>query len=466
MIQQIENRDYQSFLASKRISAPVVGFDVPASELNPLMKPWQRVISRWSIRRGRAALFLDTGLGKTIQQLQAGDSVCKETGGNFLILSPLAVSRQTVLEAAKFGVTTPVNIASSGDFIQPGITVTNYEKLHKFDVSKFVGVALDEASILKSIDGKTRNLLIESFARTPYRFVYTATPSPNDLTEIGSYAEFLGIMSGAEMKAMFFTHDGGDTSKWRLRRHAEKDFFRWMATWSVMIRKPSDLGFNEPGYDLPPLNIHEHIVADDAIPAGHLFQIEAKTLQEQRESRRNTIPERVAIAAKLAKDDPSHWIIWCNLNDESKAASTSISDAIEITGSMKDSDKELQLIRFSDRQVRVIVTKPDIAGFGLNWQHCCNMAFLGLSHSYEQFYQAVRRSWRFGQTDPVNVHLIISDRDGEVLHSVQRKQAEADRMTSGMIEAMADFSRAEIASASRETTEYKPEGRMDLSLWR
>lgn len=458
-------RDYQSFLLSKQFTAPRTGFDILPSDLPAAMSAWQRIIARWSIRRGRAGIFLDTGLGKTFQQLVAGDAVCKQTGGNFLILCPLAVSRQTVLEAAKFGITTPVNIASCQDFSQPGITVTNYEKLHKFNPDSFIGVALDEGSILKSIDGKTRNSLIEGFQSVPFRFVYTATPSPNDLTEIGSYAEFLGIMSRAEMLAMFFTHDGRDTSKWRLRRHAEKDFFKWMSSWAVMLRKPSDLGFNDPGYDLPPIKFHEHIVTDNHIPKGYLFQMEAKTLGEQRESRRNTITERVGVCSDLVNNDPSHWIVWCNLNDESKSAKNAITGAVEITGSMRDHEKELALIQFSEQKSRVIVTKPDIAGFGLNWQHCHNMAFLGLSHSYEQFYQAVRRSYRFGQKKPVNVHLIISDRDGEVLNSIKRKQMESDRLTEGMVAEMAEFSRAEFVEASRTVTEYKPQKRMDLPSW-
>lgn len=374
------------------------------------------------------------------------------------------------MEASRFGITCPINVSAFGtpETLTPGITITNYEKLHKFDPADFVGVGLDEGSILKSLDGKTRNTLIESFQKTPYRYVFTATPSPNDLTEIGSYAEFLGIMSRSEMLAMFFTHDGGDTSKWRLRGHAEQEFFRWMATWAVMLRKPSDIGFNADGYDLPDLKIHENIVSDRHVPKGHLFQIEAKTLGEQRESRRNTIADRVKLLAEMVNADAatdSPWIVWCNMNAESEAATAAIPGAIEITGAMKDHDKEQKLIEFSEGKRRVIVTKPSIAGFGLNWQHCRNMAFLGLSHSYEEFYQAIRRCYRFGQRHPVNVHVIVSDRDGSVVHSIKRKQAEADRLTAGMVSAMAAFSRNEFRSATRETAEYKPTQKMDLSLW-
>jgi len=458
---------YADFLMQKQNQIEPVGFDVGTDNLNPLMMDWQRVIAKWSIRRGRAGIFLDTGLGKTLQQLVVADAVCKTTNGKFLLLTPLAVAHQTLSEARKFNIETPIRIVHSASEISTGINVVNYEKIHKFDADDFVGVGLDEGSILKSLDGKTRNTLIQMFRFTPYRFVFTATPSPNDLTEIGSYAEFLGIMSGSEMKAMYFTHDGGDTSKWRLRGHAEKEFFKWMATWAVMIRNPADIGYECNGYDLPEIKIHEHVIYDEVIPKGHLFQTDALTLGEQRQSRRVTIADRVAECAKIVerkKDVP--WIIWCNLNDESAAAAKSIPGAVEITGSMKESDKERCLIDFTEGRSRVIVTKPEIAGFGLNWQHCADMAFLGLSHSYEQFYQAVRRSWRFGQQNPVNVHLVISDRDGEVLASIQRKQRESERLSSGMIEAMAEFSKQEILSAKRETTAYKPSQKMEVSLWR
>lgn len=455
--------NYAAFLASKRLTAPTVGFEVDVGSLNQRMFPFQRDIVRWGIRRGRAGIFLDTGLGKTIAQLEIADHVCRQTGGRFLLLTPLAVSRQTLLEAGKFGIQTPVKVAAAQENVGDGITVTNYEKLHRFDPSEFVGVGLDEASILKSFDGKTRNSLIESFASTPYRYVYTATPSPNDTDELGNYAEFLGIMSLAEMRAMFFTHDGGDTSKWRLRGHGEKAFFKFMAQWAVMLRKPSDIGYSDEGYNLPPLNITHHEVESSSTPAGMLFITEARTLADQRAASRDTIEGRVETVANLSKgSDP--WVIWCNLNDESKAAAKAIGGT-EITGSQKESEKEIRLIDFAECRRRVLVTKPTIAGFGLNWQHCHNMAFVGLSHSYEQFYQAVRRCWRFGQQHPVNVHIVSSDRDGAILANIQRKQAESDRLTAGIVEAMAEHTREQIGGAERQRTEYNPTRKVRRALW-
>lgn len=464
--------DYQHFLASKRVRVPDVGFDVAESNLNPRLFTWQRQIVRWGLRRGRAGIFPDTGTGKTAMQLCVAEQICLREGKNFLLLAPLAVGRQTMLEAKKFGIRVPAVVCGSQESVPnavatgPHIVITNYEKLHKFDAAQFVGVGLDESSILKSVDGKTRDLLITTFSQTPYRFCYTATPSPNDIMEIGSYCEFLGIMSRSEMLAMYFTHDGGDTAKWRLKGHAESEFFKWMAGWAVMLRKPSDIGYDDAGYDLPPLTIHEHVVETRNTPAGFLFTLEAKTLADQRAARRETINERVKLAASLANADPAEpWITWCNLNDESTAAAAVIKSAVEITGSQADYDKEQRLIDFTEGLRRAVVTKPSIAGFGLNWQHCNKMTFLGLSHSYEQFYQAIRRIWRFGQTRPCDIHIIISDRDGAVLQNIHRKQAEADRLMCGMIGAMSEFTKSEIGAASRQQTDYLPRRRMELPRW-
>ncbi len=478
-----DRNDYSSFIASKSIVIPDAGFAVSPADVNPLCRPWQSDVIRFALRKGRCGVFPDTGLGKTLMQLEIAHHIYQRTGGNILILAPLAVGRQTIAEAKKFGIASPIKLCHSQESVEPGITVTNYEKLHRFDVSQFVCIILDEGSILKSIDGATRELLITLFRRTPYRFIFTATPSPNDITEIGSYCEFLGIMSRAEMLATYFTHDGGDTSKWRLRKWAENDFFRWMASWSVMFRRPSDLGYEDAGYNLPPLHIHEHVV-DTPVAKGLLFQSDATTLHEQRAARRDTIQKRVDKLMRLINNaTPQHaagglhscdpWIVWCNLNDESTAATQAIRDStpphikgvVEVRGSMKDYEKELALIDFTDGLKRAIVTKPEIAGFGLNWQHCNNMAFMGLSHSYEQFYQATKRIHRFGQQSACNVHVIVSDRDGAVLANINRKQAEADRLVTGMIQAMADVSRAEIGSSRRETVVYQPQKRMEIPRW-
>lgn len=458
-------RPYEQFLKAKQFVIPPCGFDVPKDALSPMMKPFQADIASWAIRKGRSGVFPDTGLGKTLIQLTIADAICKQTGGNFLLLAPLAVGRQTLAEARKFKIDTPASVCSEQSEVKPGITITNYQKLHRFDTASFVGVGLDEASILKAQDGKTRTALIEAFRRTPYRYCFTATPSPNDIMEIGSYCEFLGIMSASEMLSTFFIHDGGDTSKWRLKKHAAKDFYRWMASWSVMLRKPSDLGYSNEGYDLPPLRIHEHVVKTGKVAAGYLFTTEARGLSEQREARNDTIQERAEVLASLANERDESWLAWCNLNEESKAAAKLVDDCEEITGSQPDEVKERHMIDFTAGGLRAIVTKPSLAGFGLNWQHCCKMGFLGLSHSYEQFYQAVRRCWRFGQTQPVDVHVVVSDRDGAVLESIHRKQRESEQLVGGMVEATSEISRDEIRSTVRETVEYKPEKALEVPSW-
>ncbi len=456
---------YTTFLASKRRHSPESGFDVADSDINPCLFDWQRDIVRWAIRRGKASVFCDTGLGKTIQQLEWASLVYRETGRDILLLAPLAVSRQTFTEAHKFGIVDycPVNVASEQFAVQPGITITNYQKLHKFDVDHFIGIVLDESSIIKHQISKTRDKIISAFRDTPYRLACTATPAPNDQMELGNHAEFMGVMSRAEMLAMYFTHDGGDTSKWRLKKHAHRDFYRWMATWSVMIRNPADIGYDGSAFILPELRIHQHEVKSKMPCDGFLFVMEAKTLKEQREARRQTISGRVKLLGELTNADPSEpWVVWCNLNAESTAAASVVKGSVEIRGTMLDYKKEEALLDFTDGTKRAVVTKPSIAGFGMNWQHCHNMAFLGIDNSYEKFYQAVRRCWRFGQTEPVDVHVIVSDRDGAIARNLQRKEAEAREMSDGMIEAMAETSRDEIQSARREQTEYDPKVIMQL----
>ena len=453
---------YDQFLKSKKSKSVACGFE--PGPLNDRLFDWQADIVNWALRRGRAGLFPDTGLGKTLMQLVIGEQIVKETGGRFLILTPLAVAAQTEREADKFNIGVKVTVAASSDDVTDGITVANYEKLHKFDVGEFVGVALDEASILKTFGGKTRQSLIDVFRETPYRYMLTATPSPNDVMEIGSYAEFLGLMTRSEMLSTWFVHDGGETSKWRLKRHAEGQFFAWMASWCVMLNRPSDIGYSDEGYNLPPLTINEHIVESTILP-GMLFQSDARTLNDQRAARRETIGSRVAIVADLVNRNLDSWIVWCNLNQESNAASKAISDSIEVYGSMKDDVKEKALTAFGCNSKRVIVTKPSIAGHGLNWQHCSNVAFVGLSHSFEQYYQAIRRSWRFGQTNPVNVHVIVSDRDGAIVENIKRKEAEHNRLVRGIVGEMSEHSRSEIKSPTRAVEEYHPTRKMRIPQW-
>lgn len=474
---------YRQFLQSKLISVPASGFTVSADEINSRLFPFQRSIVSWALRRGKAALFLDTGLGKTLQQLEWAANVCHHTagsvvygssGGKVLILCPLAVGRQTLLEAAKFGVSNSVavNVCSSQESVQPGITITNYQKLHKFDPSEFAGVVLDESSILKSKDGCTKEAVIETFRHTPFKLACTATPAPNDIQELGNHFEFLGIMSSSEMLATYFTHDGGNTSKWRLRGHAEREFYRCLAQFAVMIRRPSDLGFSDDGYILPPLNVHRHVVRSSGKPPGSLFDYAdlpphmTKTqLHDRARLRRETMGERGEVLDQLTNSGSSKdeaWVVWCKLNDESSLCADIVTGSTEVRGNLKDWEKEQRLIGFTDGEYRAIVSKSGMCGFGLNWQHSHKMAFFGIDDSYEQFKQAVARQHRFGQKFPVDVHLILSDRDGDVWENLERKRLQAESMAGGMVEAMAEASRQEIGGVERIRVEYQAQRKLEL----
>lgn len=447
------NSSYADFLKRKARRDPATGL-VAVSDLPEQLFPFQRDIVRWALLRGRAAIFAQTGLGKSFMELAWGNAVFNATGGNVLLLTPLAVAAQMVREAAKFGI--PAKQCSTQADVEPGITVTNYAKLHHFDLSQFQGVILDESSILKAFDGKTRNALIEKCADIPYRLAATATPAPNDFTELGNHAEFLGVMSLTGMQATFFVHDGGDTGKWRLKGHAEDDFWQWMCSWSVLLRRPSDLNYGDGDYALPELRQVEHIVPVDGP--------RALTLSQRLTARRETIAQRVAQAVALTPDDrPFVW--WCNLNAESEALAAAIPGAVEVRGSDDESEKERKLKAFSCGEIRVLITKPSIAGFGMNWQHCADTGFVGLNDSFEQVFQAVRRFWRYGQTRQVTAHFIAASTEGAVLDNLRRKEADADRMAAAMVAQMADISAELVHGAERETDDYTPTLPVALPYW-
>lgn len=601
--------DYASFLAEKRPVDPATGLrDVPP--ITPALFPFQADIVRWALRRGRGAIFADCGMGKTPMQLEWA----RHVPGDVLILTPLAVAAQTVREGQKFGI--PASYARNASEITGRITVTNYDRLDAFDPARFAGVVLDESSILKAFDGKTRTALIEAFAQTPFRLACTATPAPNDYMELGNHAEFLGTMTRAEMLAMFFVHDGGETQEWRLKGHAASDFWRWLASWSVMLRRPSDLGYPDDGYTLPPCETVERVVPTGAT-AGNLFAVPAQTLQERIQARRETVADRVAACAEIVNTTPGSWVVWCNLNAESDALAKAIPDAVEVRGSDDADAKERALAWFQgelclcqyrknekhtiangmrgianasehiarqpkssgtnvgasftdptqndgsepsppcgtttagsqtsgsrngsantgSRQTttdasslnkaadapyadapnpliaqngppvvasgdstlttathqgecadssarpatsasgssvtipiesseprctcghvsgrRILITKSSIAGFGMNWQHCHQMAFVGLSDSWEQYYQAVRRCWRFGQQAPVTVHLITAETEGAVLNNIKRKDADAAAMAEAMVAHTKDLAAAAVHGVERDVAEYE-----------
>jgi hypothetical protein len=439
---------YAEFLVRKSATDPMTGMDA-VPELNSQLYPFQRDLTAWALRRGRAALWADCGLGKTPMQLAWANAI----DGDVLIVAPLAVSSQTVREGQKFDV--PVRYAARHGDITSRVTITNYERLEAFDPSRFAGVVLDESSILKAFDGKTRTALIEMFSRTPFRLCCTATPAPNDYMEIGNHAEFLSVMSRAEMLSMFFVHDGGDTSQWRLKGHAERDFWRWLCSWAMMLRKPSDLGYDDGGFTLPELVFHESVVECGLPPEGYLFPVVANTLQERLGARRSSIDARVERCAEVVTASTGQWLIWCNLNTESQALTRAIPGAVEVTGSDSAEHKEQTAIDFQAGTVRVVISKPSIWGFGLNFQQCAQMAFVGLSDSYEAFYQSVRRCWRFGQTRSVQVHLITADTEGAVVANIQRKEADAMRMSDAMVTHMQDLNASALRGATqRFKTEY------------
>jgi hypothetical protein len=391
----------------------------------------------------------------TPMQLAWAENVVRHTAGRVLILTPLAVSAQTVAEGAKFGI--EVNRSRDGE-LRPGINVTNYEMLSHFDPRAFAGVVLDEAGILKSYDGAYRTAITEAFAQTRFKLSATATPAPNDWVELGTQAEFLGVMTRVEMLATFFVHDGGSTQDWRLKGHAQEAFWRWVCSWAVMVRKPSDLGFDDAGYDLPPLNMHEHQVAADHAGArelGLMFHPEAVGLSEQRAARRDTLDARVAAVADLVNATPGQWLVWCELNAEGDALEAAIAGAVQVAGSDSNDDKEARLMGFIDGTHRVLVTKVRVAGFGLNLQNCNQMAFVGLSHSFEAMYQAVRRCWRFGQARPVDCHIFSSTREGRVVANVKRKEADAARMAEEMVKYMGDIQRENVGGTENRTDAYQ-----------
>ena len=443
---------YEQFVAQKKLEAPAVGFAVDDSQL-PMLYDFQRDITKWAIRRGRAAIFADCGLGKTPMQLKWAESVVDDTGKPVLIVAPLAVSEQTLREAAKFDVK-PARVCASQEQVGEGINITNYEKLHHFDSEAFGGIVIDESSILKSYDGKTKQAIIQFADPINYRLACTATPAPNDYTEILNHAEFLGVMSEKEAKALWFTQDGNSTTSWRLKGHAQEDFWQWVASWCVALRDPSDVGCAKGDFDLPPLNIEKDTVNAGWKPDGMLFGSEAVGIQQQREARKNSLTERVAKAADLANESDEPWIIWCGLNKESKAVADAIPDAVEITGSDSSQHKRDSMLAFSRGDIRVIVTKPSIAGFGMNWQHCARMAFVGMSHSYEQFYQAVRRCWRFGQDRAVDVHIITSKANDRVVQNVKRKEEDARQMMNEIVQHMMESGQQLNRRAAREEMEY------------
>ncbi len=425
--------DYQAFLNSKATRFAGTGFPCDISVLPAAMFDWQKKIVAWACKKGRCALWADTGLGKTIMQLAWADQVVRQTGQSVLILTPLAVSAQTVKEAARFGLS--ATIAHQADEIHgPGIYVTNYQKLHRFNAAVFAGVVLDESSILKSFQGKTKTLLTETFAQTPYRLACTATPAPNDVLELGNHSDFLGIMPQKEMLARWFLNDIMGNMTWRLKAHAVKDFWRWVASWALVLRSPADLGYDSTGYDLPPLTINHITIPTTGIHLdGALFADASLSATTLHEVLRQTAPIRAKKAAELVTNDSV--LLWTHTNYEADEIRKVI-HTDEVRGSDSDEHKELMLLGFADGSITRLLTKPSLAGFGMNWQICHHMIFVGMDYSYEKFYQAVRRCWRYGQTNPVRVDVLCTDMEWRLFDALTKKQANHTLMQDEMIAMM------------------------------
>ena len=451
--------EYEQFINNKSVSAlHTDSIQVNTDDLNPMLYNFQKDIVRWALAKGRAAIFADCGLGKTPMQLEWAHQIVKERGGMVLILAPLAVASQTAAEGAlKFDV--EVHLCETAEDLRPGINITNYEKLGKFEGQQFTGVVLDESSILKSFTGKVRSQIINFFCQTPFRLACTATPAPNDYMELGNHAEFLGIMSYTEMLAMFFVHDGGHTSKWRLKGHAQDVFWQWMGSWAVVMESPYDLGYEIGGYDLPKLRIHE-MIADGDEPIT-----EPMTLTQRRKARKETLEIRCQMAADLVNNSDDQWLVWCDLNAESEMLHKMIPSSAEVKGSDKNKDKSSRMLDFSSGNIRSLVTKPSIAGFGMNWQQCHNMIFVGLSDSYEQYYQAIRRCWRFGQKHPVDVYIVISAKEGPVKENIARKEADSLKMKRAMVAQTKEITKKELKTTCRLSTPYEPTVLMQLPPW-
>lgn len=455
--------NYESFLQSKLLVSSPSGFDALESGLPLRLYPYQRDLVKWACKRGKAALFTMTGTGKTAMQVSWAEQVVIHTNEAVLILAPLAVSKQTVREASKFGVIV-YPCRTQADVVSPGINIVNYEMLHHFDPSQFAGIVLDESSIIKAYDGKMRKSILDFARNIPYRLACTATPSPNDYMELGNHAEFLGVMSYTEMLSTFFVHDGGDTSKWRLKGHAEDAFWAWLASWGVFLTKPSDLGYSNDGFDLPTLHTHQHVVHSEA-PEGALFAFEARGLAERRGARKESLERRVEKCMEIVNQSRKPFFIWCGLNAESTMLKQLIPGAVEVTGSDSDEHKEKSMMDFAAGTITVMISKPSICGFGMNFQVCADTAFVGLSDSFEALFQSTKRFHRHGQTNEVNRHLIISEAEGSVLTNVQRKEREFEVMIQNMVEHTKTMNLENIRSLTHQKLTYNAKESIQFPSW-
>lgn len=448
--------DYEAFLESKKILVQNKGFNIYPEDINPKLFPFQKDIVKWAIGKGKAAVFADCGLGKTAMQLEWGDQVCKDTFGDVLVLAPLSVAQQTHDEGVKFGIET--TICREQADVRPGVNIANYEMLHKFDPDQFAGVVLDESSILKSYSGKIKQQIIRAFKHTEFKLACTATPSPNDHMEILNHAAFLNVMESHEALAVWFINDTMNMGKYKLKGHAVDDFWNWVSDWAVSISRPSDLGYSDEGYTLPPLNIIEEI-----LPIAEPSQLTKLNATTYHREKRQTLLDRVAKCAEIVSRTDEQYTIWCDTNYEADALKKTIPDAVDVRGSDSTIKKETAAKDFRFGKIRVLISKPSIFGFGLNFQNCRNVVFCGLSFSYESFYQATRRFWRFGQDKVVNCHIVIGETEKQILDIVRTKETLFEEMKKGMVGGM--LKNHALMQDKKHRLDYCPTLKMLLPEW-
>jgi superfamily II DNA or RNA helicase len=434
---------YEEFLETKQYTAKTSGFE--CEDINPLLFDFQAAIDRWAIKTGNAGIFADCGLGKTAMQLDYADKVCAHTGGDVLILAPLAVSQQTTEEGKKFGI--KVNICRTQDNVRRGINITNYEMLDHFRPEHFKGVVLDESSILKSFMGKTKRQIISAFQNTPYKLSCTATPAPNDHMELLNHAEFLGVMRSCEALSIWFINDTMSCGKYRLKNHAVKSFWEWVSTWAVCMSKPSDIGFSDAGFELPELRTHEILVEIDELDHNYengFFRKIEKNATAFHKEKRITCGLRARHCADIAYSTDEQYLIWCDTNYEADALKKCIPDAVEVRGDHSIDEKEKAALRFKDGSTRLLISKPSIFGYGLNFQNCHKSIFCGLDYSYEKYYQAKRRVWRFGQKYPVDIYTVLGTTEKQILDTIHAKEALQEAMNQNMYNSIKDIQGAAI----------------------
>lgn len=459
---------YSQFLAGKQRRPPSSGIPCEPDDVHPGLFEFQRHVTAWAVRRGRAAMWLDAGLGKSRCQIEWA----RQLGEPTIVLAPLTVTHQTITEAAAIGVDLRyvrdrVEAAQVLDRDPRGMVITNYERLHLFDTARFRSVVLDESSVLAPYSGTVKRALVAAFRDTPHRLSCSATPAPNDIEELCNHADFLGVMSPAEMRSTFFIADSrGEFMRYRLKGHAEGAFYDWLASWAIACRTPSDLSFDDTGYILPPLTITDHLLPTDWTADGELFTLELKGITQRAEVRRDTAVERVAKAVELVAAEPGEqWIVWCGLNGEADAATAAIPGAVNVQGSDTTETKADRLRAFARGETRVLVTKPSLAGYGLNFQSCARMVFIGLSDSFQLYYQAIRRCYRFGQMRPVTAHIVLTELESVIAENVRAKERTAATTAAGLVAAIAAENRRELFAGTSKGDTFEPTRPVAVPDW-